>query len=118
MTLWLRAVAVPVEAVLLPLVMSLAVTVVLLAVFSVTLNILVPAIRTALAGNAAFASLEVMPALSVIVLTRFHWLSTALTVTLKAVPAVWDEGAPLLPEALPGAAVSPGMSKSNFVNAP
>ena len=66
-----------------------------------------PATRAALEGSVALASVEVMPAVSVIV-TRFQLASTALTVTLKALPAVWAEGVPVLPVALPGAAVSPG----------
>jgi hypothetical protein len=44
--------------------------------------------------------------------------STALTVTLNAEPAVCAEGVPVLPVALPGAAVSPGSSSWSFVKAP
>src|SRR5439155_23221356 len=43
--------------------------------------------------------------------------STALTVTLKAVPAVSAEGEPVLPVTVPGAAVSPGINNCNFANA-
>src|SRR5439155_1100185 len=39
---------------------------------------------------------------------------TALTVTLKAVPAAWAMGVPVLPVAVPGAAVSPGTNNCNF----
>ena len=39
-------------------------------------------------------------------------------VTLKAVPAAWEIGVPVLPVAVPGAAVSPGTNNCNFVNAP
>src|ERR1051325_4226637 len=50
--------------------------------------------------------------------TRFQFASTPLTVTVKAVPAVRSVGLPALPVAVPGAAVSPGMSSCNFTNAP
>src|SRR5438093_4839353 len=55
---------------------------------------------------------------SVSVLTRFQFASTALTVTLKAVPAVWALGVPVLPVAVPGEAASPGTSSCSLVNAP
>src|SRR5438477_231520 len=105
-------------AVLAPSVMSLAVTVRLPAVFRVTLKFFVPATNAALAGNVAFTSLEVIPTVSVIVLTRFQLASTALTVTVKGVPAVWAVGVPVLPVPVPGAAVSPGARSCSFVNAP
>src|SRR5207248_100639 len=69
-------------AVLAPSVTSEAVIVQLPSVFSVTLKLLVPAARAVLAGRAALASLEVMPTVSVTVLTTFQLASTALTVTL------------------------------------
>ena len=74
-------------AVFVPSVMSVAVTVREPAVFIVTLNVFVPATNAAFAGNVAFASLDVMPAVSVL-LTMFQFASTALTVTLNAAPAV------------------------------
>src|SRR5262249_45679482 len=43
---------------------------------------------------------------------------TALTVTLKAVPAVCVVAVPLLPLLLPGAAASPGTSTCSFTKAP
>ena len=46
-----------------------------------------PATSAALAGSVALASVEVMPTVSV-ELTGFQLASTALTVTLKLVPAV------------------------------
>src|SRR5919197_4707541 len=104
-------------AVLVPSVTSVTVTVLLPAVLSVTLKVLVPATNAALAGNVALASLEVMPTVSVL-LTKFQLASTALTVTLKAVPAVWAVGVPVLPVAVPGAAVSPGTSNCSFTKAP
>src|SRR5438477_9969701 len=79
-------------AVLAPSVISLAVTVRLPALFSVILKFFLPASNAALAGNVAFTSLEVIPAVSVIVLTKFQLASTALTVTVKGVPAVWALG--------------------------
>src|SRR5438552_314573 len=104
-------------AVLVPSGMSVAVTVRLPAVFKVTLKLWVPATRAALAGKVALGSLEVMPTVWVL-LTKFQLASTALTVTLKAVPAFWAVGVPVLPVAVPGAAVSPGTSNCNFANAP
>ena len=75
-------------AVLEPSLMSVAVKVALPAVLAVTAKVLVPATRAALAGRVAFASELVMAAVSVTVLTRFQFASTAFTVTLKLVPAV------------------------------
>ena len=106
-------------AVLVPSMMSVAVTVfVPVALFSVTLNVCVPAASAAFAGRVAVVSLEVMPTVSATVTTLFQFASTALTVTLKAVPAVSAVGVPVLPDAVPGAAVSPGVSNCNLVNAP
>ena len=68
-------------------VISDAVTVALPAVLSVMLKPFVPLTSAALDGNAALASLEVIATVS-LVLTKFQFASTALTVTLKAVPAV------------------------------
>ncbi|MEK7229623.1 MAG: hypothetical protein AAB154_06235, partial [Candidatus Binatota bacterium] len=94
-------------AVLVPSVIFVAVTVAGAAVFSVTLNVFVPATRAAFAGSAALASDEVIPTVCV-ELTTFQFASTAFTVTLNAVPALWAVGVPVFPEAVPGAAVSPG----------
>ncbi len=74
-------------AVLEPSLMSVAVKVALPAVFAVTANVLVPATRAALPGSVAFPSEDVIPTVSV-ALTGFQLASTALTVTLKLVPAV------------------------------
>src|SRR6266566_5426827 len=68
----------------------------------------------ALAGKVAVESVEVIPTVSVTVLTRFQLVSTALTVTLNAVEAIWARGAPLFPVGVPGAAVSPGTSNCSF----
>src|SRR5207249_5905169 len=94
-----------------------AVTVAVPAVLSVTLKLFVPLTNCALPGRTALASLEVIATLS-LVLTTFQFASTALTVTLNAVPAVRGEGVPVLPLAVPGAAVSPGTSNCSLANAP
>jgi len=53
-----------------------------------------------------------------LVFTTFQFESTALTMTLKAVPAVWDAGVPVLPLPVPGAAVSPGSKSWSLASAP
>src|SRR5439155_3622598 len=88
-------------AVLLVSVMSVAVTVWLPAVLSVTLKFRVPAANAVFAGKVAALSLEVIPAVSVTVFTRFQLASTALTVTEKAVPAVRAVGVLVLPGPCP-----------------
>ena len=102
--------------VLVPSVMLVAVTVRAPAVWNVTLKLFVPETRAALAGRIELLSEEVMPAVSVALVTRFQLASTALTVTLKAAPAVCADGAPVLPVALPGEAVSPGTNSCSLVN--
>src|SRR5262249_41739483 len=87
-------------------------------VLSVAERVLVPATRAVLAGSTALLSDEVKPTVLVTVFTRFQFASTALTVTLKAVPAVWAVGAPVLPVALPGEAVSPGARTCSLGYAP
>src|SRR6185503_17442987 len=57
------------------------------------------------------------PTVSVL-LTIFQLASTALTVTLNAVPALCAVGVPVLPVALPGAVVSPGTNNWSLVKAP
>src|SRR5438552_2018360 len=93
-----------------------AVTVALPAVFRVTLRVFVPLTRAELAGKLALASLELIATVS-LVLTTFQLASTALTVTLKPVPAVCVVGVPVLPPAVPGAAFSPGANSCNLVKA-
>src|SRR5436190_2592046 len=105
-------------AVLVPSVMSLAVTVRLPAVFKVTLKLFVPATKAALAGRTAFASEEVIPTVSVTVVSVFQLASAALTVTLNGAPEVCAVGVPVLPVALPGAAASPGIRICSLVKAP
>ena len=105
-------------AVFVPSVMFVAVTVRVPAVLRVMLSVRVPAASAMFAGNVALASLDVTPTVWVTELTRFHCASTAFTVTVNAVPAVRAVGVPVLPVAVPGAAVSPGISSCSFVNAP
>ena len=105
-------------AVLLPSVISLAVKVKLPVAPKITVKDFVPATSAAFEGNSAVASVEVIPTVSVTELTTFQFASTALTVTLKPVLAVCALGAPVLPVALPGEAVSPGASNCSFTNAP
>ena len=100
-----------------PLVTSLAVTVWAPEVLDVTLKVLVPATKAALAGSTALASLELIATVSFVLMT-FQPASTALTVTLKAVPAVCAVGAPVLPVTVPGAAVSPGSKTCNWLKGP
>src|SRR5205823_1741808 len=101
-----------------PSVMSVAVTVCAPAVLRVTLAVRVPADNAPLAGSVALASLEVIPTVSVAVVTVFQLASTALTVRLKGVAAVCAVGVPVLPVLVPGAAVSPGRRICNLANAP
>src|SRR6266705_1659997 len=93
--------------------MSEAVRVALPAVLRVTLRLLAPLTSAALAGIAAFASLELMATVS-LVFTRFQLASTALTVIVKAMPAVWAMAVPVLPVGVPGLAVSPGINNCSL----
>src|SRR5207247_1795949 len=103
---------------LLPSSTSDAVSVCVPAVLNVTLNEFVPLTSAASAASTALVSVELMCTVSVTALMRFQNTSTALTVTLKAVPAVPAEGEPVLPLAEPGDAVSPGTSSCSFANDP
>ncbi len=78
------------------------------AVFSVTLEVRVPAIRAELAGSTALVSEELIATVSVALVIWFQFASTAFTVTVNGLAAVCTLGVPVLPVALPGAAVSPG----------
>src|SRR5437879_217796 len=98
--------------------MSLAVTVALPAVFSVTLKAFVPELSAEFAGKAALLSDDVIPTLSVALVIRFQLESTALTVKLNAAPAVCAVAEPVLPVAVPGADVSPGARICSLLNAP
>jgi len=66
---------------------SLAVKVALPTELSVTLNVFVPNESAALGGKVAVPAEEVMLTRSEMVSIRFQLASTALTVTLNAVPA-------------------------------
>src|SRR6266550_2035859 len=105
-------------AVLVPSVLSVAVTVRLPPDFKVTLKVFVPATRAALAGSTALLSDEVIATVSVAFVITFQLASTALTVTLNAVPAVWAVGEPVLPVAVPGADASPGANNCSLAKAP
>ena len=93
-----------------PSLWSVAVRVAEPSVLRVMLKFWLPATRLVLAGNEAAASLELRPTKSVAVATLFQFASTALTVTEKDSPRFCCEGEPVLPVAVPGAAVSPGTS--------
>src|SRR5438093_1116243 len=109
--------------------MSLAVTVGVCTVFSVTLNCMVPEESAASAGRVAFVPEEVILTMSAgAVVTLFQFASTAFTVTVNDDPADRALGLPVLPLPLldvpgaplvvHGAAVSPGTRSWSFVNAP
>ena len=104
-----------VSGVLAGVVISLAVRVLVPAVFSVTLNVCVPEASAAFTGRVALVSVEVIPTVSV-ELTTFQFASTAFTVTVNATPAVWAVGVPVFPLGVPAAAVSPGTKSCSFVN--
>src|SRR5437879_5340386 len=95
--------------------MSLAVTVPVFTVVSVTLYVCVPDDGAAFPVRAALVSDEVIPTVSDTELTRYQFASTAFTVTVNGVPAV-TFGVPVFPLAVPGAAVSPGIKSCSFVN--
>src|SRR5258707_4710948 len=87
------------------------------AVLFVTATAFVPDTSAALGGKVALGSLEVTEIVS-LVLTRFQFASTALTVRLKLVPAVCGTGVPVLPVEVPGAAGSPCARRWRFARAP
>src|SRR5664279_3750714 len=80
-------------------------------------NVFVPAAIAEGAGGVALVSLVLSATVSV-EMTGVQLASTALTVTLKLAAAVWALGVPVLPDAVPGAAVSPGIRICSFANAP
>ena len=82
-----------------------------------TSGLCVPLASAALGGRVALESLEVIPTVSVTLVTTFQKTSTALTVTLKAVNSVCALAVPVLPVAPPGEAVSPGTRSCNFAKA-
>ena len=70
-----------------PLDRSEAVNVALPAVLNVTLTVCEPATKAVFAGREALASDEVIPTVSVTFVKTFQLESTALTVSVRAVPA-------------------------------
>jgi len=74
-------------AVLVPSVTSVAVTVRVPAVFAVTTKLAAPETKAAFAGNVAFVSEHVIFIVSEALVIGFQFASTALTVTVKGVPA-------------------------------
>ncbi len=69
-------------AVLVPSVMSVAVTVQLPSVLLVRLKTPDPRFKAVLAGNTALGSVEVIPTVWITLVIGFQFASTALTVTL------------------------------------
>src|SRR5262249_35315633 len=76
--------------------------------FRITRKVPEPLTSCAAAGSDALASVLRILIVWVIEVTRVQVASHALTVTRKGIPAVWGDGAPVLPEGVPGAADSPG----------
>src|SRR6266700_5882081 len=93
---------------------SVAVRVKLPLVLKKTIKACVPFVSGEFAGRLALLVEEVSPTMSVALAERFQLVSTALTVTLNALEAIWASGAPLFPVGVPGAAVSPGTSNCSF----
>lgn len=83
-----------------------------------TAKAFVPDDKLALPGSAAAPSVEDMATVGLDVVTTFQLASTAFTVALTLVPAVTAVGVPVLPDAVPGAAVSPGSKTCSFVAEP
>src|SRR5256885_1336619 len=104
--------------VLVPSVMSVAVAVALPAVLSVQLRVWLPLAKAASAGRVALASEALRPTVSVTFVIRFQLASTARTVTENDAPAVCEVGDPVLPLAVPGAAISPGKRSCKREKAP
>jgi hypothetical protein len=93
---------------------TVAVTVGVPEVHRVTAYDFVPDDSAALEGKVAAESEDVIAIVCVADDTKFQFASTAFTVALKEVPAVCAVGVPVLPEEVPGAAVSPGSSTCSF----
>src|SRR5260370_16535291 len=77
------------------------------AVFSVTLEVRVPATKAELAGSTALVSEELIATVSVALVITFQFASTAFTVTLNGFAAVCTLGLPVLPVPLPPAPLPP-----------
>src|SRR5215471_9473496 len=85
---------------------------------SVTLNDPVPLASCAGAGSVALASDDNTWTVFVTEVTRVQVLSQAFTVIVNGTPTVCARGSPVLPEGVPGAAVSPGSSTWSRVYGP
>ena len=68
----------------------------------------VPETSCAGAGRVALASVASIEMEFELVVITFQLASHAFTVTVNGVPVIWARGVPDLPDAVPGAAVSPG----------
>src|SRR5437763_13226655 len=97
-------------AVLLPSDTSLAVSVKLPLVLKATSKDRVPFTSGEVAGKVALVVEEPMPTVSLTLVSTFQLASTAFTVTLNVVAAISAPGVPVLPLAVPAAALSPGAS--------
>jgi len=105
-------------AVLLPSLRSVAMRVKLPFILKKTVRLVVPETRAELGGSVAVASLAPRPTASVTELIRFQKASTAVDRHPKPLLTIWALGVPVLPVAVPGAAVSPGTSSCSLVKAP
>ena len=85
--------------------------------FRITEKLPVPLTSWAAAGSEALASELRIRIVWVTAGTTFHDASQALTVTENGIPAVGEVGVPVLPEVVPGAAVSPGRRTWSRANA-
>src|SRR5437899_2825178 len=104
---------------LLPLsTMSVAVRVKLPLVLKKTIKACVPLVSGEFAGRLALLLEEVILTMSLALTDWFQLASTALTVTLIALEAICATGVPVLPLAVPGAALSPGTNSCSLANAP
>ncbi len=78
------------------------------AALSVTVKDAAPAASDRGGGSVALASDARIWTTFVTEVTGVHVSSQAFTAIANGTPAVWARGVPVLPEGVPGAAVSPG----------
>src|ERR1051325_456171 len=95
---------------------SEAVTAALGVVRSVRLNVWLPPLNAASGGNVELVSLEVSCTVSMTLVIKFQFPSTALMVMLNEAPAVCATAVPALLFVVPGAAVSPGTNSCTLLN--
>src|SRR5438445_8766803 len=105
-------------AVLPPSDTSVAVRVKLPLVLKETIKARVPFTSGELAGRVTLVVEEVIPTLSLTLVSAFQLASTALTVTLNVVLTICATGVPVLPLAVPAAALSPGANSCSLANTP